>query len=282
MPIKKYKPNTAGRRNYSVNAFAELTGDAPEKTLLSPIKKTGGRNNTGRITVRHRGGGHKRNYRMIDFKQTDKLGQVATVKTVEYDPNRSAFIALVQYADGEKRYNLAYQGIAKGDEIVCNKKAEIKPGNRMQLRNIPTSYSIFNIEMVPGKGGQIIKSAGASATLISLDGKYAQVQLPSGEVRYFEKDCYATVGEVSNQDHSLIKIGKAGRQRWLGKRPQVLGKSMNPVDHPHGGGEGHSPIGMKAPKTPWGAVALGKKTRKKTKPSNKWIVSSRHDNKKKK
>lgn len=281
MPVKKYKPTTPGRRNYSVNTFAELTGDAPEKTLLAPLKKNAGRNNTGRITIRHRGGGHKRNYRIIDFNQTDKLGMVAVVKTVEYDPNRSSFISLLQYPDGEKRYVIAYQGVKAGDQVVCDEKAEVKVGNRMQLKNIPTSYSIYNIEMIPGKGGQMVKTAGAAATLTSLDGDLAQVQLPSGEIRYVAKDAYATIGQVSNQDHSLVRIGKAGRMRWLGRKPQVLGKSMNPVDHPHGGGEGHAPIGMKAPKTPWGAVALGKKTRKRNKPSNVMIASSRHNKKKK-
>lgn len=279
MPIKQYKPNAAGRRNYSVNAFTELTGDMPEKSLLVTLKKSGGRNNYGRITVRHRGGGHKRKYRLVDFKGTDKLNVKASVKSVEYDPNRSAFISLVSYTDGEKRYILAYDGVKVGDEIIAAEKAPIKSGNRMMLKNIPTSYKIFNIELFPGKGGQAVKTAGASATLVSLDGEHAQVKLPSGEVRYFHKNSYATLGEVSNPDHGLVRIGKAGRQRWLGRRPQVLGKSMNACDHPHGGGEGHSPIGLKAPKTPWGAYALGVRTRRKSK-SNIMIASSRHKNKK--
>ena len=279
MPIKKFKPMTAGRRNYSGNAFSELTGDKPEKTLLSSKKSTGGRNNTGRITVRHRGGGHKRMYRIVDFKQTDKLDIKGVIKSIEYDPNRSAFISLIQFSDGEKRYNLSYKGAKVGDEIITSEKAPIKPGNRMKIKNIPTSYKIYNVEIELGKGGQMVKTAGSFATLVSLDSKYAQIQLPSGEVRYFQKEAYATIGEVSNTDHSLIKIGKAGRQRWLGKRPQVLGKSMNAVDHPHGGGEGHSPIGMKMPKTPWGACALGKKTRKRSK-SNTLILKSRHLKKK--
>lgn len=281
MPIKVYKPTTAGRRNYSTNTFVELSGDAPEKTLLAPIKKSGGRNNLGRITIRHRGGGHKRMYRLVDFRQNDKMGKVALVKTVEYDPNRSAYIALVHYEDGDKRYILAHQGIQVGDKLVVDEKVEVKDGNRMQLKNIPTSYNIFNIEMIPGKGGQMIRSAGSSATLASLEGEMAQVLMPSGEVRYVAKDAYATIGIVSNGDHSLIRMGKAGRMRWLGRRPQVLGKSMNAVDHPHGGGEGHNPIGLKAPKTPWGAKALGVKTRKKTKWTNKMIATSRHRNKKK-
>ena len=279
MPIKKYKPTTPGRRNYSVNSFTEITTDAPEKSLIRPLKKTGGRNNYGRITVRHRGGGHKKMYRMIDFKCLDKLGVKASVKSIEYDPNRSSFISLVSYEDGEKRYVLAYNGMKVGDEIVSDEKASIKDGNRMMLKNIPVSYKLYNLELVPGKGGQIVKSAGSSAVLVSLDGDLAQVKLPSGEVRYFHKDSYATIGEVSNVDHSLIRIGKAGRKRWMGRRPQVLGKSMNACDHPHGGGEGHSPIGLKAPKTPWGAYALGVRTRRKSK-SNLMIVSSRHKNKK--
>lgn len=279
MPVKKYKPTTAGRRNYSVNAFTELTTDTPEKTLLAPLRKSGGRNNLGRITIRHRGGGHKRMYRIIDFKGFDKLGRTATIKTIEYDPNRSSFIALVQYEDGEKRYVLAYKGAQVGDTFVTDEKAEIRPGNRMKLKNIPTSYTIFNVELFPGKGGQAIKTAGSYATLISLDGQFAQVQMPSGEIRYFHKDSYATIGQVSNPDHSLIRIGKAGRMRWLGRRPQVLGKSMNAVDHPHGGGEGHSPIGLKAPKTPWGALALGVRTRKKKNPTGKMIAQSRHSRK---
>ena len=282
MGIKVYKPTTAGRRNYSVNAFTELTGDSPEKGLLKSLKKCGGRNNTGRITVRHRGGGHKRRYRVIDFNQSDRVGKIGTVKTVEYDPNRSAFIALVVYNDGEKRYVLAHKGIKVGDKIEMNEKAPIVEGNRLKIKNLPVSYSVFNIEIIPGNGGKLVRSAGACATLVSLDGEYAQIKMPSGEVRYFSKDIYVTIGRVSNEDHSLVRIGKAGRQRWLGKRPQVLGKSMNAADHPHGGGEGHSPIGLKSPKTPWGAYALGVKTRKKDKSTNKFVVLSRHNSKKKK
>lgn len=279
MPIKKYKPTTPGRRNYSVNTFEELSGDLPYKPLLTSKKKITGRNNSGRITVRHRGGGHKRKYRIIDFKQFHMLGTRFVVKTVEYDPNRSSYIALVVYPDGTKNYILAHRGIKVGEELLVAEKTPVKSGNRMQLKNIPTSYKIFNIELVPGKGGQVVRSAGSYATLISLDGEKAQVKFPSGEVRYFSKDSYATLGEVSNKDHNQVVIGKAGRQRWLGRRPQVLGKSMNAADHPHGGGEGHSPIGLKSPKTPWGAVALGVKTRKKSKWTNKMIVSSRHNKK---
>ena len=280
MPIKILKPTTPGRRKYSVNAFTELTGDKPHKPLIAPLKKHAGRNNTGRITVRHRGGGHKRRYRVVDFRRVNKIGVPATVQTIEYDPNRSAFISLIYYKDGEKKYILAYKDMEVGDSIIMNPKGEIKIGNRMMLKNIPVSYKIFNLEFVPGKGGQMVRSAGSSAVLVSLDGKMAQVQLPSGEVRYFAKDSYATIGEVSDSDHSQIRIGKAGRSRWLGRRPQVLGKSMNVVDHPHGGGEGHSPIGMKYPKTPWGAHALGVRTRNKKKRSGVYIVASRHKRKK--
>ncbi len=281
MPIKKYKPTTAGRRNYSVNAFTELTGDDPEKSLLVTLNKTGGRNNIGRITMRHIGGGHKRKYRIIDFKRLDRVGIKGIVKTVEYDPNRTAFIALIQYSDGEKRYILAPQGIKVDDEIHTGEKTPVKPGNRMKLKNIPTTYNIFNIETFPGKGGQLVRTAGTSATLVSLDGEMAQIKMPSGEIRNVSKDAYATIGIVSNPDHSLVRIGKAGRSRWLGRRPHVLGKSMNAVDHPHGGGEGHAPIGLKAPKTPWGAYALGVKTRKKNKWTNNMIASSRHKKKNK-
>jgi len=238
--------------------------------------KSGGRNNEGRITIRHRGGGHKRMYRLVDFNATDKLNIPATIKSIEYDPNRTAFIALVAYQDGEKRYILCHQGAKVGDQLMTAEKAPIRAGNRMQIKNIPTAYHVFNLEITPKKGGQMIKTAGSYATLLSLDGEHAQVQMPSGEVRFIEKEAYATIGEVSNQDHSLIRIGKAGRTRWLGRKPEVLGKSMNPVDHPHGGGEGHCPIGMKAPKTPWGAKALGVKTRSRTKWTNRMISSSRH------
>ncbi len=273
MGIRKYKPTTPGRRNYSVNTFTELTGDQPEKSLMAPLKKSGGRNNTGRITSRRRGGGHKRAYRLVDFKRLDKIGMEWTIKTVEYDPNRSAFIALVTYSNGARIYILAYRGIQVWDTIIVDEKAPLKEGNRMKLKNIQTTFKLYNIELVPGKGWQMVRSAGSYATLMSLDAEMAQIKLASWEIRYISKESYATIGQVSNEDHSLVRIGKAGRNRWLGKRPRVLGKSMGVHDHPHGGWEWHSPIGMKAPKTPWGACALGKKTRRKKNLSNKYIIS---------
>jgi large subunit ribosomal protein L2 len=278
MPIRTYKPTTPSLRNMSRDTFEHITKTKPEKSLTVSKKSMAGRNNQGKLTVRHRGGGHKRKYRLVDFKRTDKLGIPATVKAVEYDPNRSAYIILVAYKDGEKRYHLAPHEIQVGDEIVCAKKAKIKTGNRMEVRNIPVGYPIFNIELQPNKGGQIVKSAGNSSKVVSLDGPKAQIELPSGEVRLVEKSCMATIGIVSNIDHSNIKIGKAGRKRWMGKKPQVRGKAMNPNDHPHGGGEGGSPIGMKHPKTPWGRPALGVKTRRR-KYTNKFIVKSRHSKK---
>lgn len=258
----------------TVNDFAEITKKTPEKALLVSKKSNAGRNNTGRITVRHRGGGVKRAYRLIDFKQNDKLDIPAKVAGIEYDPNRSAFIALVVYADGAKRYILAPHGLTNGDKIITKEKAKIKTGNRMQIENIPVGFEIYNVEINKGKGGQIVRSAGTSAKLVSLEGKYAQVQLPSGEVRLVHKDCYASIGRLGNIQHNQVKIGKAGRSRWLGKRPSVLGKSMNACDHPHGGGEGHSPIGLPMPKTPWGMPALGFKTRKR-KYSSKMILKKR-------
>ena len=278
MPIRTYKPTTPSLRTMSRDTFEHITKTKPEKSLTVSKKSMAGRNNQGKLTVRHRGGGHKRKYRLVDFKRTDKLGIPATVKAVEYDPNRSAYIILVAYKDGEKRYHLAPHEIQVGDEIVCAKKAKIKTGNRMEVRNIPVGYPIFNIELQPNKGGQIVKSAGNSSKVVSLDGPKAQIELPSGEVRLVEKSCMATIGIVSNIDHSNIKIGKAGRKRWMGKKPQVRGKAMNPNDHPHGGGEGGSPIGMKHPKTPWGRPALGVKTRRR-KYTNKFIVKSRHSKK---
>lgn len=275
MGVKVYKPTTNGLRNMSVVDYSGLSKVKPEKSLTVAKKSKAGRNAHGKITVRHRGGGVKKHYRIIDFKRFDRKGIPAKVATIEYDPNRSAFIALLNYADGAKRYILAPDGLKVGDEVLMNKKTKVKPGNRMQLRNIPVGYAIHDLEMTSGKGGQIVRSAGTSAKITSLDGELAYVSLPSGEVRLFSKDCYATVGVVSNSDHMNITIGKAGRKRKMGWRPQVLGKSMNAVDHPHGGGEGHSPIGLKAPKTPWGAPALGKKTRKRKKASSKFIVSRR-------
>lgn len=278
MPIRTYKPTTPSLRNMSRDTFEHITKTKPEKSLTVSKKSMAGRNNQGKLTVRHRGGGHKRKYRLVDFKRTDKLNIPCTVKAVEYDPNRSAYIILVAYKDGEKRYHLAPNEIQVGDELVCSKKAKIKTGNRMEVRNIPVGYPIFNIELQPNKGGQVVKSAGSSSKVVSLDGPKAQIELPSGEVRLVEKSCMATIGIVSNVDHSNIKIGKAGRKRWMGKKPQVRGKAMNPNDHPHGGGEGGSPIGMKHPKTPWGRPALGVKTRRR-KDTNKFIVKSRHSKK---
>jgi len=255
--------------------FSGLTKKEPEKSLTSGKQRISGRNSGGRVTVRRRGGGHKRNYRFVDFKQIDKAGVPAKVTAVEYDPNRSARIALLSYADGEKRYMLAPEGLGVGDQVVCAPRTKVKVGNRMQLKHIPVGFKIFNVELTMGKGGAIVRSAGSSAILTSLDGPYAQVQLPSGEVRYVHKECYASIGTVSHTEHNLIKIGKAGRSRWMGRRPKVLGKSMNAVDHPHGGGEGHSPIGLTHPKTPWGKSARGTKTRKKNKWSNKFIIKRR-------
>jgi large subunit ribosomal protein L2 len=255
--------------------FSELTKKRPEKRLTMGKQRISGRNNLGRVTVRHRGGGHKRLLRIVDFKQIDKLGVPGTVKAIEYDPNRSARLALVHYADGDKRYILAADGLKVGDQVVCAHRTKVKPGNRMRLEHIPVGFKIFNIEMQMGKGGQIVRSAGTTATLVGLDGLHAIIQLPSGEMRKIRRECFASIGTVSNIDHHLITIGKAGRIRWMGRRPQVLGKSMNAVDHPHGGGEGHSPIGLKRPKTPWGKPALGVKTRKRKNRSSSLIIRRR-------
>lgn len=257
--------------------FSGLTKDTKRQKRLSKGKKSlSGRSRSGRITVRHRGGGHKRLYRIIDFKRTDKAGVPGTVKSIEYDPNRSARIALIYYGDGDKRYILAPDGLKEGEQVVCGERTKVKTGNRMQLVNIPVGYKIYNLEMQIGKGGQMVRSAGTGATLIGIDKNYAIVQLPSGEVRKVRQECYASIGTLSNAEHNLVRIGKAGRMRWLGRRPQVLGKSMNAADHPHGGGEGHSPTGMKkGPKTPWGKKALGVKTRRKKLPSDRLIVRPR-------
>ena len=263
MPVKKYKPTTPGRRNMSVNAFTELTTNKPHKSLLRTRHQKSGRNNQGRITVRHRGGGAKRRYRVIDKRRYDKLNVPARVESIEYDPNRTAFITLLVYADGDKRYIIAPNGLKVGDKIICSEKAKIKTGNCMQLRNIPVGFDIHDVELHPGKGSEAIKSAGSSGKVSSLDSELAQVTMPSGEVRFVSKDCYATIGVVSNLDHSNVVIGKAGRKRHMGRRPQVLGKAMNAADHPHGGGEGGCPIGMKHPKTPWGKPALGVNTRRR-------------------
>ncbi|MFB5663020.1 50S ribosomal protein L2 [Alteribacillus sp. HJP-4] len=274
MPIKKYKPTTNGRRFMSVNDFNEITTDKPEKSLLEPVHKKGGRNNQGRITVRHQGGGHKRQYRVIDFRR-DKDGVPGKVATVEYDPNRSANIALIHYVDGEKRYILAPKGLKVGQEIVSGPDADIKTGNALPLTNIPVGTIIHNIELKPGRGGQLVRSAGASAQVLGKEGKYVLVRLRSGETRLILATCRATVGQVGNLEHELITIGKAGRSRWLGKRPVVRGSAMNPSDHPHGGGEGRAPIGRVAPVSPWGVPAVGYKTRKKNKDTDKYIVRRR-------
>ncbi|UPM54472.1 50S ribosomal protein L2 [Gottfriedia acidiceleris] len=274
MGIKKYKPTTNGRRGMTTNDFAEITTDKPEKSLLAPLNKKAGRNNQGKITVRHQGGGHKRQYRIIDFKR-DKDGIPGRVATIEYDPNRSANIALINYADGEKRYILAPKNLVVGMEIVSGPEADIKVGNALPLVNIPVGTTIHNIELKPGRGGQLVRSAGTSAQVLGKEDRYVLVRLNSGEVRMILATCRATVGQVGNEHHELINIGKAGRSRWMGKRPTVRGSVMNPVDHPHGGGEGRSPIGRKSPMSPWGKPTLGYKTRKKNKASDKFIVRRR-------
>jgi large subunit ribosomal protein L2 len=258
--------------------FSGLAAKRPEKRLARGKRRTSGRNSAGRVTIRHRGGGHKRLYRTIDFRQRDKVGIPARVLALEYDPNRSARIALVLYVDGERRYLLAPEGLAVGDEVVCAPRTKVKLGNRMQLKFIPVGYKVFNVELQVGRGGAVVRSAGTAATLVGLDQGHAILEMPSGEVRKVREECFASVGTVSNPEHNLVSIGKAGRTRWLGRRPQVLGKSMNAVDHPHGGGEGHSPIGLKAPKTPWGKKALGVRTRRMRK-STRLVVRSRADRK---
>ncbi len=271
MAIRLYKPTSPARRFMSVLTFEEITKKAPEKSLVEYLKKNAGRNKQGKITVRHQGGGNKIKYRIIDFKR-NKLDIPAKVAAIEYDPNRSAFIALLNYADGEKRYILAPQGLTVGDKVVSGETADIKPGNALPLANIPVGTLIHNLELKPGRGGQLVRSAGLSAQLMAKEGAYAQVRLPSGEVRRLPVNAKATIGTVGNSDHENIRIGKAGRVRHMGIRPTVRGVVMNPVDHPHGGGEGKSPVGMPAPVTPWGKVALGLKTRKHKKYSNKMIV----------
>ncbi|MFF5996309.1 MULTISPECIES: 50S ribosomal protein L2 [unclassified Lysinibacillus] len=274
MAIKKYKPTSNGRRNMTSSDFAEITTNKPEKSLLAPIKRKAGRNNQGKITVRHHGGGHKKQYRVIDFKRL-KDGIPGRVATIEYDPNRSANIALINYADGEKRYILAPKGLEVGQTIYSGPEADIKVGNALPLANIPMGTTVHNIELKPGKGGQLVRSAGTSAQVLGREGKYVIVRLQSGEVRLVLATCRATIGQVGNEQHELINIGKAGRSRWLGKRPTVRGSVMNPNDHPHGGGEGRSPIGRKSPMTPWGKPALGYKTRKKKNKTSKFIIRSR-------
>lgn len=274
MAIKKFKPVTSTSRTMTVLDFAEITTDKPEKSLLRPIKRRGGRNNQGRITTRHQGGGHKRQYRLIDFKR-NKDGIPGRVATVEYDPNRSANIALINYADGEKRYILAPNGLKVGQVIESGEAADIKVGNALPLKNIPVGTIVHNVELKPGRGGQLARSAGAEAQILGREEKYTLVRLASGEVRLILTTCRATIGQVGNIEHELVVIGKAGRSRWLGKRSAVRGSAMNPVDHPHGGGEGRSPIGLKSPVSPWGKPTLGYKTRKKSKPSNQYIVRER-------
>jgi large subunit ribosomal protein L2 len=275
MGIKKYKPTTPARRGMSVVDYSGLTSKKPEKSLTVAKPWKAGRNNTGKITVRHRGGGVKRLYRIIDNLRTDKLDVPGIVEALEYDPNRTSFIALIRYADGERRYIIAPDKLEVGNRVICSEKAKVKPGNRMKLRSIPVGFAIHDVELHEGRGGQIIKSAGSSGQLTSLDSDLAQVALPSGTVRYVSKDCFATIGVVSNIDHGNVRLGKAGRRRLMGWRPAVLGKSMNACDHPHGGGEGHNPIGLKQPKTPWGMPALGVKTRRRKKYSNNLIVRGR-------
>ena len=275
MAIKKYKPTTPGRRGMSSLSFEEITSTSPERSLLEPLSKKGGRNNTGRITTRHQGGGHKRQYRVIDFKR-NKDNIPAKVATIEYDPNRSANIALLNYADGEKRYILAPKGLQVGQTIVSGEAVDIKVGNAMELRNIPEGTFVHNAELKPGKGGQLARSAGVSAQILGSEGRYTILRLASGEVRKVLSNCRATIGTVGNEDHSLVNLGKAGRSRWLGIRPTVRGSVMNPNDHPHGGGEGRTPVGRKSPMTPWGKKAMGVKTRKAKKASTKLITRRRN------
>ena len=275
MAIKVYKAITNGRRNMTSLDFAEITTNKPEKSLLAPLPKKAGRNNQGKITVRHHGGGHKKQYRIIDFKR-NKDNVPAKVATIEYDPNRSANIALLHYVDGEKRYIIAPKELKVGQIVVSGETADIKVGNALPLANIPVGTLIHNIELKPGKGGQLVRSAGASAQVLGKEGKYVLVRLKSGEVRMILATCRATIGEVGNEQHGLVNVGKAGRTRWLGKRPTVRGSVMNPNDHPHGGGEGRTSIGRKSPMSPWGKPTLGKKTRSKKARSNKFIVRARN------
>lgn len=275
MPIKVFKPTSPGRRDMSGQTFEEVTRSIPEKSLTRGLRKQGGRNFRGKITIRHRGGGHKRLYRQIDFKRRDKFEVPAKVASIEYDPNRSARIALLVYADGEKRYIIAPLGLRVGDTVASGPRVDIRPGNALPLRNIPLGTMVHNIELQVGRGAQLVRSAGTSAQLLSKDHpKYAMLRLPSGEERYVPLDCLATVGQVGNVEHGNVKLGKAGRKRHMGIRPTVRGSAMNPNDHPHGGGEGRSPIGMPAPKTPWGQPALGKRTRR-NKSTDKFVFRRR-------
>jgi len=273
MPVKIYKPTSPGRRGMTGSTFEEITRAEPERSLLRPLRKRAGRNVHGRITVRHRGGGHKRQYRLVDFKR-GKVGIPARVGSIEYDPNRSARIALLVYADGEKRYIIAPLGLQVGDTVMSGEAAEIRVGNALSLGRIPLGTLVHNIELYPGRGGQMVRSAGTSAQVLAREGDYVTLRLPSGEVRLVRQECVATIGQVGNVDHGNIKLGKAGRKRWLGWRPAVRGSAMSPRDHPHGGGEGRSPIGMPSPKSPWGKKTLGKKTRY-NKATDKYIVRRR-------
>lgn len=276
MGIRKLRPITPGTRFFSVSTFEEITKTEPEKSLLRPLKKTGGRNNLGRITSRHRGGGHKRMYRLVDFRR-DKHGIAGTVAAIEYDPNRTCRIALIHYADGEKRYIIAPDGLTVGAKIMSGPDAEVQVGNALPLRNIPAGTMVHNVELFPGKGGQVGRSAGNSLQIMAKEGDWVTLKMPSGEIRKFRADCYATIGVVGNADHENISLGKAGRSRWLGIRPQTRGMAMNPVDHPMGGGEGRSKSGggWQHPESPWGKYAKGLKTRKRKNPSNKYIVKRR-------
>lgn len=278
MPVKKYKPTSPGRRHMSGATFEEVTKKEPERSLLRPRPRKGGRNMHGRITVRHRGGGHARKYRVVDFRR-DKHGIPATVAAIEYDPNRSARLALLTYADGEKRYIIAPLGVQVGDQVMSGPEAPIRPGNSLPLADIPLGTVVHNIELTEGKGGQLVRSAGTSAQILGKEGTYVAVRLPSGEVRRIQQSCFATIGEVGNPEHGNIKLGKAGRKRHRGFRPTVRGSAMNPKDHPHGGGEGRQPIGMPSPKSPWGKPTLGKRTRS-NKRTEKYIIRRRTAKKK--
>jgi large subunit ribosomal protein L2 len=273
MAVKVYKPTSPGRRGMTGSTFEEITRAEPERSLLRPLRRQAGRNVHGRVTVRHRGGGHKRQYRLIDFKR-EKVGIPAQVKSIEYDPNRSARIALLVYTDGERRYVIAPLGLQVGDLVMSGEDAEIRVGNALPLARIPLGTLVHNVELYPGRGGQMVRSAGTSAQVLAKEGDYVTLRLPSGEVRLVHKECMATIGQVGNVDHGNIKLGKAGRKRWLGWRPAVRGSAMSPRDHPHGGGEGRTPVGMPSPKSPWGKKTLGKKTRR-NKATDKYIVRRR-------
>jgi large subunit ribosomal protein L2 len=273
MAVKKYKPVTPGQRGMTGYTFEEITKDTPERSLLMPLRKQGGRNANGRVTVRHRGGGHRRYIRIVDFKR-DKRDIPAKVAAIEYDPNRTARLALLHYADGEKRYIVAPLGLKVGDTLLAGPNAEIRPGNALPISSIPVGTTIHNIELRTGKGGQLVRSAGSSAQLLAKEGDFAQIRMPSGEVRLVRQVCYATIGQIGNVDHSNVKLGKAGRKRHLGIRPTVRGTAMSPRDHPHGGGEGRQPIGLPGPKSPWGKPTLGYKTRR-NKQTDKYIVRRR-------